>query len=205
MSITVTNAWSSITDSAKDISDISDDTKLRGASYVNQAIYNALSKNDSERVISAQSVSVVVGTATYTLPTNFETINAPNCGVFIVDNGVDTNAEYAYTGFGNSSQGYYVSGGDLVITPVPTATATLKLRYIPKVNNFTALSDTFCCEDRFLEHVSRLLLVFYKLQDNNTFDFQMFSQLSIPTLNDFVQNISRVPRASPVISTAIYY
>jgi len=102
------------------------------------------------------------------------------------------------TEFGSQNEGFYEDGSNLIITPKPTTTKVLIDRYIPKLEAFTALTDTFVdipySEGKYLELLVDLLLIQYYLFDRNDFSEQQAAARSNSILYNFFYNIQTQPR-----------
>jgi hypothetical protein len=102
------------------------------------------------------------------------------------------------TEFGSQNQGFYEDGNNLVITPKPTTTKILIDRYIPKLDAFTALTNTFVdipySEGKYLELIVDLLLIQYYLFDRNDFSEQQATARANSVLYNFFNNIDTQPR-----------
>ena len=113
MSITANDAFTSIEDVRKDLSDLSDATKLRAANYINQDFYRVWYEEEPEKFITSETISVVANTNTYSLPSDIETIQEDGCGLYEVDaDGNDTSTQKVKTGFGSAREGYYINGSN---------------------------------------------------------------------------------------------
>ena len=169
--LSVANSWSDVSARVKNIGDVSTTQQLRLASIVNREIREALLDVDPEQLISTSTISVVANTASYTLPTDFQSLEAIGCGMYLVDtNGKDTDTKLAITSFGSEKKGFYLNATSIVMTPIPASSETYKFRYIATISDFAVDTENFVVGDRFRECVRTGLLVQYYWQKNGSKD-----------------------------------
>lgn len=207
MAFTLQTLWDAVADVKKDVSDVSTAAKLRGGNYVNTLFRQKLLEVEPARVISSSTISQLVGTASYALPADFESEAYDGCGIFRVDNGVQTEWRLPYTGFGSQQVGYYIEGSNIVLTPVPTKTETYTLKYIPLQTELTALTDSLptYLTYQYLEHVKDALLVWYEVFDQNLGGEGVADVRFVRALELFAEKISRSPRVRAVADISGYY
>jgi len=168
MAITITEAFTSLEDVRRDLSDVTDAQKIRAANYINQMFYDEWIGIDPYHFVSEDTVNVVAGTTDYSLPADFQTINSFDCGIYeIGDDNKDTRNKLATTAFGSPLDGYYIQGANIVVTPEPVKAQNYKLRYIPALADMTDLADEFIVEDRHKELLRDALMVWYDVNDED--------------------------------------
>ena len=120
-------------------------------------------------------INVVDGTASYDFPSDFKTIDARDCGLYLMDNG-RKEREYPLTSFGSSSEGYYITGTQIVFTPVPEEDKTVTMRYIPKIDLITQSSTTLILPEGYEDLVVEELWVKYDKREEDSAGMIVISQ-----------------------------
>jgi hypothetical protein len=199
--------WDAVADVKKDVSDVSSAAKLRGINYVNTQFRQRVLEVEPSRVISSSTISQTSGTQAYALPADFESETYDGCGLFRVDNSVQTEVKLPYTGFGSQQQGYYIEGSNIYLTPVPTTTATYTLKYIPLQTEITALTDSLpsYIDFKYVENVKNALMVWYEYFDQNLGGEAVADQRFVRALNMFGETISRSPMVRAVFDISSAY
>lgn len=111
-------------------------------------LYAIVSRLEPERYTSEDSISVVSGTSSYNLPSDFLWLN----GVEIADTSRATGRrtvggiEYAmrneyFINGGKDSAVYYLKGPKIVIVPTPQWSGTMYLDYVPVLTDLATGSD----------------------------------------------------------------
>ena len=203
MAITVAEARTALLNLKRDLSDVSDATFIEWCNHINRYAYHQMSGIDPERFISSSTINVVSGTSSYSLPADFESIQAFGTGLYYVDdNGDDTEKRRPLTSFGSQTYGYYVTGSAVVLTPEPEDTETYKLRYIPKITALTATTDSLVIPDEYLLLVVDALDALYSKWDEDSGAEVLADQRYTRALNDLALNIKRGPMIAslPVVS-----
>jgi len=207
MSIQLSASFTQLGLLLKDISDVSDATKLQFAQFVSDYIYKEISMLDPERFILSTTVSVVAGTNSYSLPADFFHARSEGTGLYEPDsNGNATDNRWPLTGYGSSITGYYISGDNIVITPSDFPNAdTLTFRYIPNSPTYTALTEYYTISkvtggveiipNEYQEYLVKALHVLYTQFDENPTDESFADHRFVRVLNDFLKNIPRQGRA----------
>ena len=192
MAITVSEARTALEYMKKDISDVDSDTFLKWCNYSNREFYRIMSNCEPERYISSSTVSVVADTVNYALPADFRDMTQLGCGLFLVnDAGEDTSAPLGRKSFGETKTGFYVSGTNIVMTPVPKESKTYKLRYIPTISDLTGDSSEFVIPDEFEESLISLLNVHYTIWDEDSGEEALADARYIRILNNFTINFRK--------------
>lgn len=161
--ITVSAARTLLTQNRDDtLPEVSDALFISWCNYINRRTYNMLSKQDPERIMLTSTLNLWVWTASYTLPTDFKTLNAYWCGVYETDsswNLIDT--AIATVSPWSRDFWYYVNSTSIVFTPTPTQTETLILRYIPKLTKLTSIVEETFIDEEYEEYLEDALVCLY--------------------------------------------
>jgi len=191
----------------KDISDVSDATKLQWSQFISDYIYKEISMLDPERFIASTTVSVTAGTNSYSLPGTFFHARSEGTGLYQPDsNGNATDNRFPLTGFGSPINGFYISGSDIVLTPPNYPNSdTLTFRYIPNPFTYTALTEYYTDDGTntgvdiipsiYSEYIVKALHVLYTQFDENPSDESFSDARFVRALNDLLKNIPRQGRA----------
>jgi len=208
MALSVANAWADVQSRVSNIGDVDSTQQLHLASIVNREIRQTLADVDPERVISTDTISVVSGTASYALPSDFQDIQPDSCGFFLVDaNGNATATRKTRTGYGSRKIGYYISGTNAVLTPDPTASETLTLRYIPTISDFAADTENFAVDERYRNLVRAGLLKEYYWQKGSykDADYAFWSSEYANRTEEFIDTIRKEPNAFSIPDNSSSY
>ena len=117
---------------------------------IDQTIYEKIRKVYPEKFISEDTISIVSGTDTYALPSDFDNINNVRCGIYEINANGEVDKEYSETEFGSSQVGFYFDGSNLVFTPKePDTDNTIKLRYLPTRTLYTLDTEELILSDRY--------------------------------------------------------
>ena len=109
---------------------------------IDQIVYSKLYKIFPEKFIEEETITVVIGTQSYDLPTDFLNINLLSTGLFEVNTNIQIEQVSPETQYGINSSGFYLNNTSIVLTPKPNEAKTLTFRYIPKRALYTATSNT---------------------------------------------------------------
>ncbi len=187
-----------------DISDVPAATFLQWCQFLSNYVYGIVSDVDPERYITEYTINVSSGISTYALPSDFENIQSFGTGLFKQNtSGTNTDTRLPLTGFGQSVEGYYIMGSNIVLTPEPQESSVLILRYIPEPPTYTGTSDYFTLDklstgkqiiqSEYLQYVQNALMVAYEVWDQDSPLEALADQRFIRTLDDLARNISRPP------------
>jgi len=171
----------------KDVSDVSTSLFLQWCDYINKFAYRILSKEDPDRFISAQSYSVSSSPSTQALPADFRSITSFGCGLYKIDGSTQTDSKLPRTWFGSSSQGYYISGTNVVFTGINSGTYTL--RYIPIVADMDDATDEFCIPDEYNRYITDALKVQYAIWDEDPTMESYSDARFVRSLDELTSNI----------------
>jgi len=83
------------------------------------------------------------------LPTDFGTMDATGCGLFKLNDNQEISINYRQTSYGTYSTGFYIENTKIVVTPETTSSDVLVFRYIPKVDEITATTDTLVIPNEY--------------------------------------------------------
>jgi hypothetical protein len=206
MAIQLATARQSLENVLQDISDVPAATFLQWCQYLSDTVYRITSDIDPERYITAATINVVSGSSSYALPVDFLNHQSFGTGLFKQNSqGVNTDQKLGLTGFGSSTNGYYISGSNFVLTPTPQQSSVLINRYIPKSPTFTSTSDYFTLDklstgkeivpDAYLQYVQNSLVALYEVWDQDAPLESLADQRFVRTLDELARNISRPPLA----------
>jgi hypothetical protein len=200
---TVATAFTQFGIYKKDISDVADAEKLQWAQQVLNYIYQEFVKVDPERWITTDTVSAVSGTATYSLPSDFLHIQSVGCGLYKQNSdGYATDERLTMTGYGSSTTGFYISGGNIVLTPPDwSETQTYILRYIPNPFAFTATTEYFTSDgtntgttvidSQYMDYVIKAIDVLYSQWDADPGSESIADHRFMNVLNSILVDIRR--------------
>ena len=157
-------------------------------------------------MITESTVSVVSWTSSYSLPVNFHDVTANWTGLFTVDwDSNITNKELTITQRWSSRNWYILNWSNIILTPAPTSTYTLKLRYTPKLAKLTAMGNTIFIDEEYSEYVTEafnaLYLAWVKLWSDEAFSDQRF----VRALDELLDNYRRVPYVIDQEDVTNYY
>ena len=177
--LTVATAFTQFGYYKQDIADVSTNLQLQWANQINRYIYRKLAEADPERFISTSTINAVAGTNSYSLPASFMHIQANGCGLYKQDsNGYATDERLTMTGYGQKTTGFYINGGNIILTPPNwNETQTYILRYIPVPPGFTQTTDyfttdktgtgTIIIDDQYIDYIIKAIDVQYSQWDED--------------------------------------
>jgi len=127
-------------------------------------IWDIVTAGDPERFLSRATISVVPNTITYSLPSDFQTIDKPNLGLFRFSAEGDTIEQYSLSVEGsNEVYGYYIVGvTSLKFVRDPNRTVDLTLKYIPEKTEITADANPLILSDISNDRYKKLYLDWIK-------------------------------------------
>lgn len=195
------------------VKDTSDIDALGGAflkwcNYVNRYFYRQVTNIMPESYIKNQVYSTVVGTESYTLPTDFQDIIPMGTGLFEISAaGVNTDNRQALTNFGSTKNGFYLNLTSIVFTPKPKEVRSYNFRYIPLLTDLSSESSVFQIPDRFSDHLMNVLYSCYCVWDESGNDEVFNDQRVMRSMQEMVTNINPVGQAIglPDFSSEYYY
>lgn len=205
--ITVTDGWNSVKANVKNIGDVTPTDQLRMANIVDEQIRDEIASAAPERVITSTNLSIISGTSSYSLPSDFENINIEETGLFKLDSNGKVEEELTQTEFGSTQYGYYIDGSNVIITPEPTDSYTITLKYLPERTELTAVSDIFSVPNakKYREVVRQGLLVEY-YHFKRRFDLKQFAEIDYrATMDDLIDKIQQNPKVSSLPETSISF
>jgi hypothetical protein len=208
--MTVAEARAEFLKRKKDTSDVEtiSGTFLLWCNYVNRYAYRQLTNIMPESFIHTQVYTTVVGTESYTLPTDFQDIIPQGTGLYEISQaGVNTDNRTATTNFGSTKNGFYLTLNSIVFTPKPVEAKSYNFRYIPLLTDLTSESSEFVIPTRFSQHIMNALDCSYNIwdEDNNAEVFN--DERFIRTMDELVALIKPDSQAYilPDFSGAYYY
>ena len=185
----------------RDISDVDTDVFLEWCNFAARFLYRRLKEVDPEQFVSTQNYTSITS-GSQALPTDFKSIRPKNMGLFELDASNSLNGgKLTMTGPGSEEKGYYISGGSIVFTGIPSATS-FQLRYIPKLTKFTDLSTeyftmdgtsggTIILDDEYEDELVSIFDVLYERWDRNTIDEITADQRMVRALSEILEDIRR--------------
>lgn len=152
----------------KDLSDISDDLFIQWCNTINNFAYRYLMGVCPDRFIKSGTVSYVVGTDNYALPTDFRDIMQYGCGLYLMNSDGTVGKRLPITNYGSTTAGYYINRNRLYITGY-NSNQTFTLRYIPMLTDFQQMTDTFVTviPSEFIKYIIDALDVQYAQYDED--------------------------------------
>jgi len=202
MSLQLQSAYNSYGRFKRDISDVPTATFVEWCDWMNKFAYRYFLGIDAERFITTQSFSISTSPSTQALPATFKSMQPLGCGLFLVDTtGADTPYSLPITGFGSTSPGYYLNGGNIVFTGLQNATYTM--RFVPKITTLTSLTDYFSVSgaiggteifsDEYLQYVVAAIDVLYTQWDEDLGMEGLSDARFARLLEEYGRNINRSP------------
>lgn len=194
----------------KDTSDIDalGGTFLKWCNYVNRYFYRQVTNIMPELFIKTQVYNTVVGTESYTLPTDFQDIIPMGTGLFEISAaGVNTDNRQALTNFGSTKNGFYLNLTSIVLTPKPTEVRSYNFRYIPLLAELSAESSVLQIPDRFSDHLMNVLDACRLVWDEDSSSEVFNDQRVMRSMQEMVTNLNPVGQAIglPDFSSEYYY
>lgn len=202
MPIQLQTAYDALARLKKDISDVSQPTFIEWCDFVNKFIYRELIATEPERYITDGTVTAIAGTYSYALPADFRDITPLGCGLFEVnDDGTYSDRKLAKTSFGSQIRGYYISKGNIILTPTPKQTETFTLRYIPAPTKLTTIAQYFTADgtvtgvevvpDEYLMYLREALDVQYSVWDEEVGAESYADARFARVLDELIRNIRK--------------
>jgi len=128
-----------------------DDAMLMWLNSAQEQIYSVMVSRQPMKYAKKEDVNIVAGTSVYPLPSDFMNINFIEStgagGLFVYDSEGIIMKEYETTCDGSSEDGYFIAGGNINITPVPTEAVTATISYIPEITKLTSTGDDLFTDD----------------------------------------------------------
>lgn len=206
MAISAQEAFDELERRKKDLSDVPQETYLDWCNGVNLWLYRRLSSIDPERYLAEQSYSIVPSDNSYALPVDFQTVGVMGAGLFYTNStGAITDNKLRETSVGSGQIGYKISGSNVIITPLPQTSQTLIMRYIPKIDVITEMTDNFVLDDEYLDQLIDALDVQYDIWDEDTGAEALADQRYVRSLNDIMTNYKRYTGAVGVNQHSYMY
>lgn len=179
MAIRVQDAYTSFQRFKKDVSDVDLDLFSEWCDWINKDLYRKMIGTDPNRYIKSQIYNVVSGTSTYSVPTDFRSMDTYGCGIYYMnDDGTDNTRQLPRLSFGSSNTGFYIDKGNIVFTPVPNSDINYKLRYIPTITKINSIADYFTVDvtstgyetipDEYMRELVACIDVLYTQWDEDT-------------------------------------
>lgn len=214
--ISLLEAYNALKNQLKDISDVPQATFVQWCEYINDFTYRYILGVDPDRFLKTTSLSIVAGTSTYSVPTDFRDMQTWNTGFFITDNnGFTTSARIPVSGPGQSYVGYYISRNNFIFTPTPQQSQTLTWIYTVKNSRLTSIDQYFTVdgtayglpilEREYLLYVMRALSAAYFSWDEDPGSEGLADQRFIRALDELCENIRRQPQSVGLVDFSQIY
>lgn len=194
--VTLATSRDDFQDYKKDITDVSNPLFIKWCNWLNTFLYRQIKSTDPERFIAEDTINVAANSGTYALPNDFRDMVEYGCGLYEHDaNGVPQYPGIARTAFGSGLKGFYIKGGNLVLTPTPTAATTYTLRYMTNISQLTALTDTWIVPitDEYRYHLVQALDLMYTQWDEDVGMESFADQRFIRKLSELLDTIRKEP------------
>ena len=200
----------------KDITDVPQATAIQWMDFIQQQIYRMVIAVDPERYIKTITFPVTSGVSTYALPADFRSIDTYNTGLFLTDgNGNALDVRLPQVNFGSQSQGYYITGNNIVITPNPPMNQTYQLRYIPTVAHLYNLGDYFTIDKtstgaptipgEYERYLVEALVTLYATWDEDAGAEALSDQRFVRAMDELLDAIRRPPSPVPMLDFSQIY
>lgn len=164
---------------------------------IDQQIYETIVGRYPEKYMDTKTINVLSGTSSYALTNADISLQHPSTGLFKLDDNGNISEEYIETEFGSKKKGFYIDGANLVLTPKPTATTTLKLRFIPDLVAYTSDSDTLFLPEKS-KRLYRRWFSFLFYADKEEYDIATTNkQFANEAANQIYKNFS--PTRKPIV------
>lgn len=176
-----------------DLTEVQDSLWLDWINYINNFLYRKLIQLNPELYLSETTITVVSGTASYSLPADFRSINVLGSGVYTTDSNDEiTNTRLIKTAKGSGSIGIWIDQKNSLVyfTPKPTTSNLYKLRYIPALTMLTSNSDSLLLDDEYSEYLTRALELAYDIWNNDKNSEVFADQRFARALDEIIENIS---------------
>ena len=214
--IPLAEAYQALKNQLKDISDVPQATFIQWCEYINDFTYRYLLGVDPDRFTKTTSLSVINGQSTYSIPSDFRDQSAWNTGLFITDNnGYTTSQRLPLSGPGQGFPGYFISRGNLILTPTPAENATLAWIYTVKNGRLSTIDQYFTMDGtangipiielEYLLYVTRALACQYQIWDQEIGEESFADQRFQRALSELCENIRRQPSAMGLLDQSQMY
>lgn len=165
--ISVQNVYDKFLLYKKNLGDVSTELFLDWCDELNRFAYRILYGEDPNRFLSVQTIIVTANTDTYALNSDFLNISPIGAGVYVNNGSTTFPIPLTATGYGSQIPGYYISGTNIIFTPLPQSTQTILVRYIPILPTLTAFTDELIIPDDFIAYVRYAIDVLYDEWDED--------------------------------------
>lgn len=174
--------------------------------FINHFLYRQIRKLDPERFITQSTYNITAGTNTYALPSDFSSLDALGTGFYEVDaDGNITSSTLIKTSVGSTTAGFFIKGSNAIFTPIPTTSNTYILRYIPKMGQLSALTDTTVIEQEYSEYLKNALVTAYEIWDENVGAEVVSDQRFARNLQELLDNYKNEAYQYDLIDLSQYF
>lgn len=191
--VTVNRAFESLKFVIKNIDNISPTNRLEMANNVNREIRDEYLGANANDLLTETTLSVANGNSTQSLPSDFQDINPFQSGFFMLDSNGKEIKRLPVMEQITDVESCFIIGDTINFYNIGTSN-TIKLKYINELADFTALTETFVVDSRWLDVIRAGLLVQYYIFDKNR-GKQIEAQEDYGNLlTNFTTKIPKVPR-----------
>lgn len=175
----------------KDLSNVSDELFFDWCDEVNRFAYRVVYAHTPDTLATETTINIVTSTASYALPADFLNIDPLGTGLFKVYGGITSSDMYFKTGFGSIDTGYYIKDGFIVFTPIPQASATAVLRYIPSLSRIDSFEDSMVIPDEFIYYVRDAIDCLYDVWDEDVSSEGLADARFVRKLDELARNLRK--------------
>lgn len=176
-----------------DLTDVDSTAFLYWCDYVNKLYYRFVAGVDSERLMTSTTYSVSTSPSTQALPSGFRDMQSYGCGLYKRNaDGTDSTNKLYRTGFGVTTEGFYITGTNIVFTGINSST-TVVMRYIPNATIMDGESDTFDIPDEYNKFLMDALDVCYNWWDEEIGAESLSDQRFVRCLDELARCIRKEP------------
>lgn len=189
----------------------------KGYTYLDKIerdVYKKLLFINPEDFIKEYCVSVQSGESEYSLPRDYENLQARTCGLFKIENGKKIRKYVEQPEKYSSSTGFHIAKLDdkLYMTPKPTADVELTLIYVPRRtkinsstnNSYSMLLSRYSTIDDFEDYYRLRLFLEYLKNETDYADPQLLTQTALEIKSIEKEWIDNIRQHPPQISLTLY-
>lgn len=141
------------------LGEVSNDLYFDWFTDLNNEMYTYLFKSNPSKFINEVPFTLTDGTSAYSLPSDYKDMSVRGCGIFKNDAVTDavTSQRYVESSVGSPNEGFYFGIQTFVITPEPSTTQNVTMRYIPQILPISATTDYLYIDIKYFELVINYL------------------------------------------------
>ena len=183
-----------LSDTIRNISNFGIAARVRALNRLNEEWNETIKQEDPNLLIQRTTITIVEGTNSYALPSDFLDINDPFTGVFAPDPQGNFKDQLQVTQPGSTMTGYYIVNQTLFLTPVPKTgfnTETVVVLYMPVLQRLTGTGEDLVIDERFEELAhDGILKEYYKFMQMGA-EYLEAQEDYINSLNNFIIRIGK--------------